>query len=543
MPAFHSFRANLAAANFPFISGFQGRTIILAQFDQNFNRYVNSAADTDKDYGIPQVFYMHNCMPTGQGFQSIGYENVSAAMVPPVTDFDSAFTLRDGDENKAIFVPASGNNYVFTGNTNLWASASPLPTGSFPANGLVTIANIHQRTFVFYENIGAFEYDFTTKLFNAVTLGGLSVSNIRGILSSTGYTLAFDDNTIYWSSSTDEVDFVPSLVTGAGSQIPNDIKGAIVTVLPVASGYVIYTTKNAVFATYSGNIRFPWVFKEVSNSAGIKLPENVSYGANLSFHYALTTVGLMKVDRVGAEMLFPEVTDFLAAKVFEDCDESILAFSTIFTTSQLRTKLAFIGSRYLVISYGVASLTHAIVYDASYKRWGKLKINHVDCFEWPAPNFFGTRTYAQLTPNTYADLSGTTYAQLSTQQSNTSEPKKDIVFLQQDGTMQRVNFDLGDTTSDGVFVIGKFQFQRDKTLTLLATDIENVELGANFEYQIGSTFDGKTFVKRTTPVKMPQEGLVARYQHKVDAKNHAQIFKGAFNLVSLQVTWMTGGDR
>jgi len=35
----------------------------------NFNRQVQSTEDTDKDRGIPQIFYGHNIVPTGQGFR------------------------------------------------------------------------------------------------------------------------------------------------------------------------------------------------------------------------------------------------------------------------------------------------------------------------------------------------------------------------------------------------------------------------------------------------------------------------------------------
>ena len=492
MPQYRSLRGNLAAANYPFISEFQGRTIIVPQFDQNFIKDINSVADPDKDRGVPQVFYMHNVMPTAQGFQSISYDTIGAAMDPPVTDFDQAFTLRDSAENKALWSPSSGNSYIFNGNTNAWQQVSPLPPNSFPANYLISIANIHGRTIVFYEKVGAYEYDFTNNIFNGVTLLGLNVANIRGILSSTGYMLAYDDSTVYWSNTQVEVDFVPSIVTGAGSQVPNDLKGKIVTVLPVAAGFIVYTTKNAVFAQYSGNIRFPWIFKEIPNSSGVKVPEDVTWQANLSFHYVYTTTGLMKVDRIGCEQVFPEATDFMTAQVMEDYDELTGVFSLFGTAGQLKHKLSFVGSRYLILSYGVQYLTHALVYDTGLKRWGKVKIPHVDVFEWPAPNFFGPRSYDQLTPNTYDDLEGTTYDQLSMQQASTTDPKLDVVFLQSDGTMQRLNFALTQANSNGVLLIGKYQFYRDKTIIIEAIDMENVPAENTFTFQILSTWDGRS---------------------------------------------------
>ena len=153
MSSLRTMRGNLGAANFPFVSDFQGRTIIIPQYDQNYDRQLNSSADPDRDKGVPQVFYMHNCMPSEQGYQSIGFESKIPAMAPPVTDFDQYLLLRDSSENKALYVPASGQNYVYTVPSGIWKSVSPLGVGSFPSTGLVTVAYIHKRTLVYYEKL------------------------------------------------------------------------------------------------------------------------------------------------------------------------------------------------------------------------------------------------------------------------------------------------------------------------------------------------------------------------------------------------------
>lgn len=540
-------RGNLGSANFPFVSDFQGRTIIIPQFDSNFDRNINSAADPDKDKGIPQVFYMHNCMPTEQGYQSIGYNQTVAAANPAQTDFDQFFVLRDSSENKALFVPAVGKNYVYTAVRNNWQSINPLAVGSFPANGLVSLSYVHKRTFVYYEKLGAFEYNFTTDSFAAVSFTALNFANIRGICSAVGYNIAFDDTTVYWSSIITETDFTPSLVTGAGSEIPNDLKGKIVAVLPVPQGFFIYTTKNIVSAFYSGNVRFPWIFREVPNSAGINSTDNVAWQATLSLQYAWTTTGLMKIDKAGAEEVFPSLTDFIASRVFEDYDEVNQILSTTYFASDFKTKLTFVGSRYLVFSYGLNSLTHALVYDTALKRWGKLKIAHTDAFEWPAPNFFGTRTYDQLLGTSYDGLLGNTYDQLSTQQFSTSSPKRDICFLQGDGTIVTASFDIGDPASNGVLLIGKYQFVRNSFITLLATEVECVRSqSVNFIHKWLTTYDGKYFAIVNFPsvINPTANSLARRYQGRNIGQNHSLYFGGSFNIVSFLVEFVvTGGQR
>lgn len=543
MPLVKSLRGNLTSAVFPFVSDFQGRTIIIPQFDSNYDRQLNTGADPDKDKGVPQIFYMHNCMPTEQGVQSIGYELKCSPKSPVVTDFDRFFAFRDINENKALFVSAAGKNYVFTGVTQAWNSISPVAAGTLAINESVTVAYIHKRTLLYYEKYGCFEYDFTANVFIPTTLTGLNASAIRGIAASVGYTLAFDDTTIFWSSSVTETDFVPSLVTGAGSEIPNDLKGRITAVLPVTQGFFIYSTRNVVSATFSGNIRFPWIFREIANSGGVSSTENIAWQANLGFQYAWTTAGLMKIDKNGAELIQPAVSDFINSRTFEDYNEATGVFNTTYSATEFKTKLVLVGNRYLVLSYGISSLTHAVIFDTSLKRWGKVKITHVDCFEWPAPNFFGIRSYTQLTPNSYSQLEGNTYKQLSIQQSITVSPKKDICFLQADGTVLSINFDIGNNAASGVLLIGKYQFVRTNLIRLLATELEGTLTSQTFSHKWLTTFDGKKFQTTTTPYKMPvvSGSLSNRYQGEVTGKNHSLLLQGGFNTSSFQLEFTVEG--
>jgi hypothetical protein len=69
--------------------------------------------------------------------------------------------------------------------------------------------------------------------------------------------LAWNETTLYWSSTTDPTDFTPSLATGAGSGGVQNIKGAITIAAPISTGLIVYSNQNAVAAVYSGNARFP----------------------------------------------------------------------------------------------------------------------------------------------------------------------------------------------------------------------------------------------------------------------------------------------
>lgn len=544
------FRANLNAAKFPFISDFFGRSIIVGRFDQNFPRTAGfSGKDEDRDLGIPQVFYMHNVLPTEQGFMSVGYNTQLLPFTPTIDDFDRIFLIRNAVENHTLFSPAQGKNYTYDANSlpPQWKSISPLTPGAFPFNGLVSQAFVNGRTFVCYEHINMFEYDFTTQLWNPVPLTGLTMNLVRGICASTNYLIAFDDaNTIYWSSLVNPIDMVPSLVTGAGSSNIQEIRGKITAVLPINNGYVIYTTENAVLATFSGNVRFPWIFREIAGSGGIVQPDHAAYDANISSHYAWTTKGFMRIDKTGVEVISSDVTDFLGGKIFEDFDATTQTLITETLSSPLSVKVTLIASRYVVISYGkTTQLTHALVLDISNKRWGKFKVNHVDCFQYSDPNFFGSKTYDGLAPRTYDDLSLTTYDQLSQQQVTSPKPRADIAFLQKDGTILIVDLKFGSQTRDGLFLLGKFQLTRGHAFSIQTVDVENTDVSAtNFIFDILTSFNGKFFDRTTTPRLIEKAGQLSSYGCKgVTGLNHTLRYRGAFNLCSVTMLGAQHGIR
>jgi hypothetical protein len=543
-----TFRANLSAANVPYVSDYFARSIIIPQFDQNYQRTPGFAgADLDRDLGIPQVFYIENVLPTGQGFMSVGYEQRIAALTG-TNDFDQIFLLRDPAENKFLFSPAGGKSYIYRADTGKWRAYNTIPTpGQF--SGLVTRAYIHGRTFICYEKTALLEYDRVADTFNAAPgLTFLVAAAIRGICQAVNYTIAFDDTTIYWANPLFgfELDFTPSTLTGAGSSQIQEVRGKIIAVLPISGGFMVYTTGNVVKAQYSGNIRFPWVFSEVNGSAGIQNPEHVAYESNFSYHYAWTTAGLMKIDKTGTELPFPEASDFLAGKVFESYDAVLKTLTTQYLTRSLNIKVSLVANRYVVVSYGVTlgSFTHALLFDLGLKRWGKLKIAHVDAFEFIPPNFFGTRSYDQLLGNQYDQLSPTTYTQLSQQQTTTSIPGKNIGFLQQDGTIVTVNMEVGNINSSGVLFLGKFQLQRTKLLQLAEVEVENVLAAAtNFVLTVLTSLDGKTFDIKTIANLIAARALTRKYGVKVEGENHTLLFTGCFNLNSTMLTVIPGGSR
>lgn len=510
------YRANLNAQSFPFVSEYGGNSIIMKQYDQNTiqTAAIQQSNDLDKDLGIPQIYYGHNIMPVAQGIQAIHYDQLVTTYQFNSTMFNEIFLLRDASENKAYFVHGNdGQNYILTQVTSFWVKIN-----SVGATGVnTTTAYVSGETYIYFAGSGCYKYVFASNTLVPVTLNGLNLLTILGITSANGYLIAWSSNAIAWSSTIDPTDFVPSLITGAGGGSVEAARGLITYCLPQLLGFIVYTTDNAVAVIYSGNARFPFTFREIVASGGLNDQSLVAFDGNTSNHYAYTTAGLELISMQGATIVFPELTDFISGSYFEDFDETTNIFTTTSLSSIMLKKVTSISDRYLILSYGITELTHAIVYDSALKRFGKLKITHRDCFE-----------YKLLTPI------------------QTETPKSSIAFLQKDGTVKLLNFSnsLKDSTPVSVLILGKYKFIRTRTIQLDEILLENIKAGDFFSLQVFTSYDGKSVGLISSPTPLDVENkLVRKYGCRVTGENHSLVLKGGFYLVSLELTFNIHGRR
>lgn len=546
--AHQSMRVNLASVVFPFSMDLWGRSIIAPQFDENYERQLVSSADIGKDKGVPMACYLHNCMPTTEGYQAVGFKE-QALGVAGETAFDKVFPLTYTVNNDArfLFSPAGGENYIFDATLGGWAKISSFPNGVIGNKTIITTAYVQGNTYIFFQKIGCFIYDQVNKVLTPVTLLGLDPTTITGITASFGYLLCYNATNVVWSNATNPLDFVPSLITGAGGGGINDIKGNIVLLLSTPDGLIAFCEKNIVGGRFTGNVRFPFVFKEIPGSGGIASPDQVSIGNNSSSIYVYSSSGIQQVTLSTCENVFPDCTDYLAKNMYEDFDDVNLVWTETFLATPMSVKISIVSDRFVVFSYGITlgAYTYAVIYDNALKRWGKVKVNHVAAFEWNSPNLFGAITYAQLgvLGLTYGDLANITYGDLATSV-NTQEAVLDsLAFLQADGTVLTVNFDLAEVNVLGTLLLGKYQFQRNKFITHQFTDIENIRSTAPLAVYIIPTLDGKTFESPVPAVQTRVQPNAQRWAKRVTGQNYSMLFQGAFNLVSIVTDFTLNGDR
>lgn len=506
-----TYRGNLTAAEFPFLSELQGRTIIMPMVDQNYSRQASSTKNKDRDIGIPQVYYMHNVVPTEAGLTTVAYQQLAKGPADSDNSFKEILSVRDINENFAYFANgANGRNYALTDLTIGWkrivVDKAPI------AGALVTTAHVNGQTYICYGGVGTFKYNFADNTLIEVILGGLDKTKIMGVTESNGYMIAWTATTVHWSSIVDPTDFIPSLVTGAGGGGVQETKAAIVCCLPSNDGFIIYTKKNAVVQIYSGNTQYPFNAQEVKGAGGVSDPSMVAYDGNSTNHFTYGTSGLQEISSNNAQVVFPQVTDFVSGAEFEDFDEATLKFSVFPVSGVMKKKLTMVSNRYMIISYGVSQLTHALVYDMALARWGKIKINHVDCFEYAYPS------------SQVADA-----------------PKRSLGFLQADGTIVLGIVSYSTTGSNGVIILGKYQHERARYIQMQEIHLESIKANNLLNLKLLTTLDGSNPVITTVPYLAENTGTYRRYNCRASGLNHSIMLSGAFHVHSIVLKYADVG--
>lgn len=507
------YRGNLKTAGFPLLSELFGRSVIVKGQDQNFVSGLAAKESIDSSVGVPQIYYAHNVVPTDAGYKSVSIDEAIEPAYATTAGFTDVLVIRDGAGDSALLTSdAVGNVYVMETGTTTWV----IPAGAPSAlNRRITVAFVSGVTYIYFSNLGCYVYDFSTNTLTLTVLAGLTAADIIGIAGNSGYLLAYSEDAIAWSSTIDPTDFTPSLTSGAGGGNVEGIRGAIVTIEEVYGGLIVFAANNAVAANYSGNPRFPYSFVPIPGCGGLATHHNVAGDTGSGMLYAYTESGMQSITLRSATTVFPEVTDFISGSLFEDFNETSNELILIDASGfEIIKRVVLIADRYLVISYGLTSLTHALFYDISYKQWGRLKVDHADCFEL-----------------------------LEYPLANTEIPKKSVAFLTAGGGISVLNTDILNPNASGVMILGKFQYVRSRMLQLQEVQFENVNQGDTFNLYDMPTLDGKNFITTVPGYLYASAGKLRDYRFSNIAMNHSILCKGAFNAVSFQLTFNVAGAR
>lgn len=548
----YSYRGNLSAATFPLTLAKSGRSVIMGLLDQNFDRRVDPAGDTTKNVGIPQAIYLENVLPTYDGYQSLGFVPatnnvptiggavVNCSVKMPVKDSSSGFAFGaqfifqfyNTDVVRAIVAEPD-----FPAYGNAW-SVPTVPVGfkSPQTSDDVFWAHSQGRTFCLiidtvpvtpvpklYELTGVAPVVFTDV--TAAVTGMPASGSWRSIAGTYNYLVINTFDAVYWSSLVNPLDFVASLVTGAGSQAIGANLTWINFLMTGAVGFYCFTRNNIVVAQYTGNRAYPWRFVPVENSAVVMRKTDVVSSVEADDIFVHTVKGQVHhIQGKNAEQIIPDVTDYLE----RDVDIDTLTWATgLFTTAKstglvntkLQTRLWFVCERYLIISYNIVASHYqdALVFDIMLRRLGKIKTPHTHIYE----DGVGFSIFDAIGAAPYV------FNRVST----------DIHETWAGGTL----------THDGKIVFGNFSFKRGVITALEQIDIEatsdqSIAGTKLFEVKYMGTTDDSTYTDVVVPYLFQLSRYSAKYLLHKNATSFRIGFRGQFRISMLSLIFHQDGN-
>ena len=569
--AINRFKVSLNAARFPLVSTQGQRAVFIPGLDtapRTPRTFMGS--NESVDYNLSQIVYGENIMPVSEGLKSVGYSQLIAPTVN--SDFDQIFALRDDAENTVLYSPAAGKNYIYDTGTSAWTTTTfndihgvniSVTSPNTEATAKVTYAYVDGKTFVCYSRLtatGTPDTDASILFWNPTTIalepaGALianlpfGVGEIDGISSSNGYLIIYSDISVAWAAFSgtafDFTIYANGEFTGSGFQIPEDVQGNIKACIGLPGGFVIFTAKNAIAATYHAqSIAAPWVFREIAGAGGIESYEQATVEGSLGALIAYTTTGLQKVSLNSSEEAYPDVSDFITDRYIERYNFATQELRQASTTLDMYVKITNIANRYLVVSYGTypTVFSFALVYDMTLQRWGKLRIVHRDCFYYNYGAITADLTYSMLgdIPYDYPELG--TYDD-TTQQSNAIvAAQHGMAFLKADGSVQLADWSLivRDTEDEAVAIIGRVQLTRGSNAQFNRAEIEGLSSGRVY---LQPSYDGRTL---ETAIALTDIETAPNYRvvgDMIDCKNFNLVVEGTFDLSTIILEATTSGKN
>jgi hypothetical protein len=516
------YKVNTTDSLFAYLSEDQTRTIIAA-----------SGMEGGRE-NLPGVAYMHNVVPTERGLQVVTYENLSEAAPGLTGNMIDVRIIYSLQRNRHYFCFTDDGAVYRLDDTvtpAIWVliSAAPTPGSNLYDVNKLSLGRVNGVTYVYYPqqipdvgngNANASYYDEDTDSFIPQELVGAAWELIIGIAASSGYLIAYSVFGTQWSSTIDPTDFITSQETGAGGGDVAGIAGNVLFCHANTLGLLFYTDNNIIAATYTGNVQYPFKFREVESSKGGISHETIAYEANNDPQFTYTKGGIQSITSRKAETMLPDLADFLAGRRIETLDTETWEYSreNLLPDESMKVAVKYISSRYLLFSYGVDSLTHAILWDTTLEKVGKLLVPHTDIFEYTGEQ---------------QDVA-----------------KATIAVIRADGVVKLVHSATDSHSVQnkdvGVVVFGKLQATRTRMMTLLGIEFEGEgQFAENVECVDLSSLTGARNFEITEGVQAPNSPaeVYRNYFFKKAAKNHNIAVLGRFGIDTFLVTYTINGRR
>lgn len=208
-------KIDLSSPSFPMLSEQQTRTIIGTSVPGNVAAEASAFAPPKTE--VPGIAYCHNVMPTKYGYQSVGFGDVvfPPLMFPGRFFIDVRVIYNLNRQRCYMGLDNAGRIHILYPPFFVWvALPDTIPSTTSPSFTAerVTIGTVNGVSYVYFRGVGCFV--FTGAAMNHLPLLGLDETKVLGVVSSSGYLIAYTTSDIAWSSTLLPTDFVPSAITG-----------------------------------------------------------------------------------------------------------------------------------------------------------------------------------------------------------------------------------------------------------------------------------------------------------------------------------------
>lgn len=457
---------------------------------------------------------------------------------------DQLHILRTSANRVRLLIPSGGANYVFNPATQEWegnADQTQLaPFSDFER--MVTTASVGDVALVCYAQSGIFQVSVAGIAVTRKEIlwpPGVADSVVRGILATSNYLVAWTDSEILWSTPLNPLDF-QDFDQGAGRISPIDIKGQISVCASIAGGFIAYTTKNAVGASFTNNARTPFVFQEVKNSGGVLSPKHLTGEYNGGLHYTWGPSGFQAVTLQEAVAQFPELSDAIHARVLQGWNDTEERILEVISAADLRVRLAYLSNRYLAISVGETgsiSFEYAYVYDTVLQRWGCIRTPHTEMFTLPTVSAATDVRYSELA-GSYASLGAATYSSFNAELEISKPGRGSMAILRTDGSVAKIAIGL---SLNSLLIYGRVQVRRAQHVMFNSLELDGVE--DTTEVYLLTSKSGHRRDGVYAPVGMPMGDANRRWQGRQVSVNFDVLVRGQFDLSSLVMVTQLHGKR
>ena len=273
------------------------------------------AAASPEDPIPVSAYEGQNFLPTAQGYRSY-FGTTSAVEVdalPSKADYVFVFqnTLY---ENVIIALTETGIFYKRAATPGAWTQATTVAAAAEGVHYEWTYAIIAQVLYVYQANAVSYS-KISSNLVGGITVTSvvpnfLNMTGQLGIFRAGG-RLGFWDSSdsISWSNQDDYQDFTPSLLTLAGNVKFIDVNGRISVIKGYGAGFIIYSTKSIIYVAPTPQDVFQWKPDVIYSSTGITYPRQVVTAEPDTLHFAMTSIGLVKIEDAKPTVLVPDVVD------------------------------------------------------------------------------------------------------------------------------------------------------------------------------------------------------------------------------------------